>query len=108
MTTSQGPSPVLSDTETLLIAERNHSSDSTLMPPPTNDTLSNGLSPLITSGSKQNGHSNNGSGDNDDSEVVHHGSNNDHPTANGKVFDSEVYVLCITHLTDSELTFICP
>lgn len=95
MTTSQ-PSPVLSETESLLIAERNHSIDSTLMPPPTSDTLSNGLPLLNTLGIKQNGHTKSNSDDNDNNEVVHHGSNNDHPTANGKVFDSEVYVLCIT------------
>lgn len=96
MTTSQPP-PVLSDTESLLIAERNHSIDSALMPPPSSDTLSNGLPPLNTSGLEQNGHTNSSSSDNVNNEVVHHGSNNDHPTANGKAFDSEVYVLCITH-----------
>lgn len=85
MTTSQGP-VLLSDTEAMLAAERNHSSVSTS---PTDDALSNGLLPQQPSGPKQNGHTN----DNgiNTTEVVHHSSNG-HSTANGKVFDSEVYV----------------
>lgn len=82
MTISQGP---ISDTEAMLIAERDHSSPSTILPP--NDTLSNGLSQQLLE-PKQNGHTNN---NNSNSNVVVHQSNG-HPTANGNSFNSEVYV----------------
>lgn len=82
MTTSQGP--VLSGTEAMLAAERDHSS--LVESPNESDPLSNGLL-LQLSDAKQNGHTNNGSGENP---AVHH--SNGHSTANGNVFESEVYV----------------
>lgn len=87
MTTSQGP---VSETEAMLTAERVHSSSSTTSTAsssptsPPGDTQSNGLLPVGTSGSKQNGRA--------DNSVVHQ-SNGCLPTANGgTVFSSEVYV----------------
>lgn len=80
MTISQGP---ISDTEAMLMAERDHSSSPTILPP--NDTLSNGLSQQSLE-PKQNGHTNN----NNSSNNVH--KSNGHPTANGNSFNSEVYV----------------
>lgn len=86
MTTSQGP---VSETEAMLTAERVHSSSTTTSSAssptsPPGDALSNGLLPVETSGSKQNGRA--------DNSTVHQ-SNGCLPTANGgTVFNSEVYV----------------
>jgi hypothetical protein len=92
MTTSQGP---VSETEAMLTAERVHSSSSTTSSAsssptsPPGDTQSNGLLPLETSGSKQNGRV-------DNSEV--HQSNGCLPTANGgTVFSSEVQLNNVTN-----------
>ncbi|XP_022178072.1 MAP7 domain-containing protein 2-like isoform X27 [Myzus persicae] len=92
MTTSQGP---VSETEAMLTAERVHSlssntsSASSSPTSPPGDTLSNGLLPVETSGSKQNGRA--------DNSAVHQ-SNGCLPTANGgTVFNSEVQLNNVTN-----------
>ncbi|CAI6365384.1 unnamed protein product [Macrosiphum euphorbiae] len=92
MTTSQGP---VSETEAMLTAERVHSSSSTTSSAsssptsPPGDTQSNGLLPVETSGSKQNGRA--------DNSAVHQ-SNGCLPTANGgTVFSSEVQLNNVTN-----------
>ncbi|XP_060863932.1 MAP7 domain-containing protein 2 isoform X5 [Metopolophium dirhodum] len=92
MTTSQGP---VSETDAMLNAERVHSSSSTTSSAsssptsPTGDTQSNGLLPVETSGSKQNGRA--------DNSAVHQ-SNGCLPTANGgTVFSSEVQLNNVTN-----------
>ncbi|XP_026820697.1 ensconsin-like isoform X19 [Rhopalosiphum maidis] len=91
MTTSQGP---VSETEAMLTAERVHSSSSTTSSAssptsPPGEALSNGLLPVETSGSKQNGRA--------DNSAVHQ-SNGCLPTANGgTVFNSEVQLNNVTN-----------
>ncbi|XP_029347649.1 ensconsin isoform X18 [Acyrthosiphon pisum] len=92
MTTSQGP---VSETEAMLTAERVHSSSSTTSSAsssptsPPGDTQSNGLLPVETSGSKQNGRA--------DNSAVHQ-SNGCLPTANGgSAFSSEVQLNNVTN-----------
>jgi len=92
MTTSQGP---VSETEAMLTAERVHSSSSTTTSSassptsPPGEALSNGLLPVETSGSKQNGLA--------DNSAVHQ-SNGCLPTANGgTVFNSEVQLNNVTN-----------
>lgn len=91
MTTSQGP---VSETEAMLTAERVHSSSTTTSSAssptsPPGDALSNGLLPVETSGSKQNGRA--------DNSTVHQ-SNGCLPTANGgTVFSSEVQLNNVTN-----------
>ncbi|XP_027844397.2 ensconsin-like isoform X33 [Aphis gossypii] len=91
MTTSQGP---VSETEAMLTAERVHSSSTTTSSAssptsPPGDVLSNGLLPVETSGSKQNGRADNSTA---------HQSNGCLPTANGgTVFSSEVQLNNVTN-----------
>lgn len=100
MTTSLGP---MSDsTETMLTAERNHSS-TMLSTSLHSDMLSNGLL-LQPSNPKQNGHTENGT---DNITAVHH--SNGHSTANSNVFDSEVQLNNVTNnLLDLSLEPIPP
>ncbi|CAH1737512.1 unnamed protein product [Aphis gossypii] len=91
MTTSQGP---VSETEAMLTAERVHSSSTTTSSAssptsPPGDVLSNGLLPVETSDSKQNGRADNSTA---------HQSNGCLPTANGgTVFSSEVQLNNVTN-----------